>query len=288
MASIVVIVHQYDTFPEFGMWSWRQKSKYMLYDVLLQLKRRGHRIEVMRGPGRELPKGDVAIMHVDATVIPAEYVTYAKAFPFCINLAVTDISKKRMSGALVKQGDDWSGPVIVKSNLNYRGVPEMRKNDIAKTRNEILPFPTARATAGYDIYESLSDVPEEAFNDAGLVVEKFIPERDGSNYAARFWVFCGETERCTRYTSPDKLLKGSTVVQHCPVEVPEELRALRKKLGFDYGKFDFVVNDGRAILLDANKTLGRPSHLGQALESEIIRFADGLEGLIKPYGAMRA
>ena len=31
---------------------------------------------------------------------------------------------------------------------------------------------------------------------------------------------------------------------------------LRQELGFDYGKFDYVVHDGRPVLLDANKTTG--------------------------------
>jgi hypothetical protein len=28
----------------------------------------------------------------------------------------------------------------------------------------------------------------------------------------------------------------------------------RARLGFDYGKFDFVIHEGQAVLLDANRT----------------------------------
>ena len=41
-------------------------------------------------------------------------------------------------------------------------------------------------------------------------------------------------------------------------EVHPQIRELREAMGFDYGKFDYVVRDGEAILLDANKT---PGHL---------------------------
>ena len=31
---------------------------------------------------------------------------------------------------------------------------------------------------------------------------------------------------------------------------------LREQMGFDYGKFDYVIHEGKPILLDANKTVG--------------------------------
>jgi hypothetical protein len=37
-------------------------------------------------------------------------------------------------------------------------------------------------------------------------------------------------------------------------EIPEELLALRNRLKLDFGKLDYVVHDGRAIVLEANKT----------------------------------
>jgi len=37
-------------------------------------------------------------------------------------------------------------------------------------------------------------------------------------------------------------------------ETPPELRAARKSLGFDFGKFDYVIRDGKAVLFDANRT----------------------------------
>src|SRR5208282_4307513 len=56
------------------------------------------------------------------------------------------------------------------------------------------------------------------------------------------------------HTGPRAIVKASETTFSEPVPVPEELREMRARLGFDYGKFDFVVNQGRATLLDANRT----------------------------------
>jgi hypothetical protein len=37
-------------------------------------------------------------------------------------------------------------------------------------------------------------------------------------------------------------------------EVPNKLRLERQRLGFDFGKFDYVLENGVAQLLDANAT----------------------------------
>lgn len=277
MSTIVAITHSYDKLSSFRVWPWGRQGNYMLFDILQELKRRGHRIVVTQGVPDRPPVGDAAILHVNATVTPPEYVAYARSFPCCLNLGAADISKRRISGARLDRGDDWPGPVIVKSNLNYRGVPEVRLNRIAQSRGHEPPFPGAKVTAEYAIYENVRALPEGVFDDAGLIVDRFIPERENELYAARFWVFCGNQERCNRYVSPDRILKGSSVVRHEPAAVPEDLRALRSRLGFDYGKFDFVVHDGKAVLLDANKTPGRARHLGDKLKQEIVKFADGFE-----------
>lgn len=52
------------------------------------------------------------------------------------------------------------------------------------------------------------------------------------------------------------------------------------RLGFDYGKFDFVMHEGRAVLLDANKTPGRARNLSKIVAAGTANLADGFEGLI--------
>jgi hypothetical protein len=97
----------------------------------------------------------------------------------------------------------------------------------------------------------------------------------------RFWVFCGDRERCSRYVSPKRMIKAAETIRRETVPVPPELRVLRQKLGFDYGKFDFVVHEGQAVLLDANNTPGRPKNLTRMFAAGASHLADGFEGLIR-------
>jgi len=65
-----------------------------------------------------------------------------------------------------------------------------------------------------------------------------------------------------------------------PVAVPDELRAERSRLGFDYGKFDFVVHEGRAILLDANRTPSAPPPSPE-VDASNVHLAGGIDSLLK-------
>jgi hypothetical protein len=38
------------------------------------------------------------------------------------------------------------------------------------------------------------------------------------------------------------------------VPVPEDLKSLRRELGVDFGKLDYVIRDGQVVLYDVNKT----------------------------------
>ncbi|TIP52098.1 MAG: hypothetical protein E5X68_38765, partial [Mesorhizobium sp.] len=67
------------------------------------------------------PAADVAVLHLDVTVTPPDYVDYARRFPFCLNLGAADISKRRVSGAAIGWDEPWQGQVIVKSSLNHWG-----------------------------------------------------------------------------------------------------------------------------------------------------------------------
>jgi hypothetical protein len=62
--------------------------------------------------------------------------------------------------------------------------------------------------------------------------------------------------------------------------VPDEIRAERERMGFDYGKFDFVVNDGKAVLFDANRTPHAPPP-GPELAAANAELARGLEAIIR-------
>ncbi|WP_246674598.1 hypothetical protein [Mesorhizobium sp. B4-1-3] len=277
---MVVITHEYDRFLSKRDLLLRRKSPYLLFDILGELKRRGHSIRIQQGLSMSYD-ADIAVLHVDATTASADYIDYARSFPFCLNIGAADISKRRVSGALVTSGETWEGPVIVKSNLNNQGIPEALLNRRAMRAGKPPPFPNMPILQGYDVYESLGEVPERVFQRDDLVLEKFVPERDRDGFAARFWVFCGERERCTRYVSPNSLVKASETIRREPVPVPDEMRERRRELGFDYGKFDFVMHEGRAILLDANKTPGRPKNLVRMFAAGASHLADGFEDLMR-------
>lgn len=256
------------------------KGYYMLFDVLGHLRGRGYEVEVLQGIAHR-PTGDVGVLHVDATYTPQDYAEYAKTFPFCINLGPTDISKRAISGALLAPGETWAGAVMVKSNLNNRGWPEAKSNARAVSAGRPRPYAVPDMPERYQIYESIAQVPDVAFERPDLVIEKFMPEVEPDGYAARFWSFCGDAERCTRYVSPHPLVKAEDTIRSEKVPVPDEMRALRERLGFDYGKFDFVVHAGKPVLLDANKTPGGSRNLSAALKAGAIHLADGFENLIR-------
>ncbi|TGD65199.1 hypothetical protein EYC08_08965 [Tabrizicola sp. WMC-M-20] len=52
------------------------------------------------------------------------------------------------------------------------------------------------------------------------------------------------------------LVRVKSIVSHEYLDQPppEPILRLREEMGFDFGKFDYVVHDGQEILLDANKT----------------------------------
>lgn len=112
------------------------------------------------------------------------------------------------------------------------------------------------------------------WEDRRLIVEKFLPEREEGVYCLRGWMFLGSQSYGWRLFATDPMVKTSTMVKHEYLDdVPDNLLAYRKANGFDFGKFDYVVHDGKAILLDANKT---PSFAGRSDSPNMRRLATGI------------
>jgi hypothetical protein len=110
-------------------------------------------------------------------------------------------------------------------------------------------------------------------------VEKFLPEREGAYYCLRQWIFFGDHEISRRLFANSPIVKArNTVHREEGLPVPEALRALRTRLQFDYGKFDYAFVDGRTVLYDVNRTpaVGR-TFSGSAGKSSVINeLAQGL------------
>jgi hypothetical protein len=117
---------------------------------------------------------------------------------------------------------------------------------------------------------SCRDVPAGVWANENLVVERFLAERQGDLYCCRHWLFFGDAEVSRRTMSPDPMVKlaaGNPTPLAEPV--PGQLREIRARLGFDYGKFDYGIVNGEVVLYDTNRTPGAnadPRMHGQTIE----------------------
>lgn len=280
MARIVVVTHEHDRFVK----PWYvdiggSRSSYLLYDLLLVMEERGHDVEVVRGVD-ETVGGDLAVAHVDCTRTPERYLDFVRAFPRSVNAYVGDVSKRRVSEAVLEPGDDWDGPVIVKSDLNYGGRPEARHNRAARRRLQPPPHPDAEVLEEYERLDSVDEVPDRVWGDPSRVVERFVPERGPEGYAMRTYVFMGEVERCRRHLSRGPVVKAENIVRSDEAAAPDGIRETRERLSFDFGKFDFVVHGGETVLLDANKTPGTTTRLRELVRTGESDLPDGLERML--------
>ena len=245
--------------------------RYLIQLLLERLQAQGVRIAVV-GSGTAFVPADLAILHVDLSVVPESLRELVIKYPKVINGRVLDIRKRRFSELLIGSADESVGPVLVKTNLNYGGKPELlhlvdirlpsgADRDEARARalwrESRRPWRTRRVLDAYQVYESPAQVPGDVWRNPRLVVERFVPEvRDGM-YCCRHWLFLGACEvgRMTLSHDPAVRLDGRPAPLDEPV--PEALRSLRRQLGFDYGKFDYSVVDGHAVIYDVNRTPGR-------------------------------
>ena len=221
------------------------------------------------GTAKFIP-ADVALLHVDLTVVPEEYVAFAGRYPVVLNGKVTDIRKSSFSGQKVNPEDGYEGPVIVKSEMNYAGQPERKLLGTSLSRLAFriscrLPSirfkskgsgPDFRSPSDYVIYDSPRLVPREWFSRNDILVEKFIPEMHDGLYCQRVYHFLGDRGVCIFREARHPIVNNATVVSRHPIEVHPEIVKLTKTLQFDYGKFDYVLQEGKPMLLDANKTPG--------------------------------
>lgn len=235
---------------------------YLLSTLANHWRRRGLRVQA---GASYPPDSDICILHHDISRLDESAVPAAPCAAPVINGRVLDISKRRFSSLLLQPGDDWTGPVIIKSNLNHYGAPEnkfLRRDLIERVRRRLADISWRGAqmlpTRSYPVLESIKDVPDWVWASSELLVEKFVPERtrDGG-YAVRGWVFFGDRGYVYRVISDEPIVKpgSATRIEYFTKSgPPAELMRQRAELMFDFGKFDYVVHDGEAVLIDANKT----------------------------------
>ena len=279
MARLVVIAHEYDHFLRRKKHFWSKRtSSYLLHDVLRELEKLGHSWRLHRG-GPPID-GDAAILHVDSTIVDPKYIALGAHYPRTINFGTGDISKRKISSLRLLPGDAWDGAVMVKANRNAKGGMEARHNRRAERKGHPHPNPGVRLTGPYRVLGSIGEVSTADWDDPDLIVERYLPERAGDHYVIRTWVFMGSRERCTYQLATDPIVKADKVIRYEACEVPEELRAMREKLNFDFGKFDFVMHDGKPILLDTNRTPGVSLAIEQLMKGGARNLAEGLDELV--------
>jgi hypothetical protein len=143
----------------------------------------------------------LVIVHVDLSVVPDRYLEFARQYPIVLNGEVKDIRKSTFSKLLLKSGDSYEGKVIVKSNLNYAGQPERMRGILPSSQPsgaatdipgvQGAPAPLFDSPLDYQLYDRLEDVPRSWLDDPNLVVEKFLPEKEGDLYHTRTLLFFG-------------------------------------------------------------------------------------------------
>ncbi|KAB7741341.1 hypothetical protein F2P47_06255 [Parvibaculum sedimenti] len=233
------------------------------------------------------PEADACILHIDRTRLEPTDVPPPPRGLRAINGSILDISKRLFSVLEVYPGSDWSGQVIVKTNLNHFGLPELRGNhpaqralDRLRMRIADISWHIARTLPDrtYPVLPSIRHVPRWVWDNPRYIVEKFMPEKDGDLYCLRGWMFLGPVSYGWRLFSTDPLVKTGTMVRYEFItEVPGELVELRNRTKFDFGKFDYVMHDGKPIVLDLNKT---PAYSGDPASPRLHKLAEGIEGFL--------
>ena len=279
MAKLVIVTHEYDVFAYRRRPGGPIHSPYLLFDLLPHLESLGHSGQETQGP---IPvAGDVALLHVDATIVEKDYLALASNYGRAINFGTGDISKRAISSLRLSPGDSWDGRVIVKANLNAGGNMEEKHNNIARRKGRPEPHPGVTKVERYEVLERLDEIAEQVWSDPALVVERFLPEPDPDGFALRTWVFMGRRERCTRTVAPTWIVKAGDAIRYEPVEVPDQLRAERERLNFDFGKFDFVMHEGAPVLLDTNRTPGTARAIEPLMKGGARNLAEGLDELMR-------
>lgn len=278
--KIAILMHEMDERRDFGPFSIDMLAPFWRED--------GHEVFHVYGTSKYVP-ADVVIVHVDLSVVPEAYLEFARRYPIVINGAIRDIRKTTFSDQVVTPADAWNGPVIVKTNDNYGGMPEQIRNKsslihrAARRLHRIFDL-KRDGLVDYPIFANRREVPRRYFSDSRFIVERFCPEVDAHGlYCTRSLLFLGERSvtLCLRGQNPIVTAATAQSVEEVSAD-PEMLRA-RERLRIDYGKLDYVIVNGRPILLDVNKTVGatsRPTTGYDALESRRHR-AQGLYDYVR-------
>ncbi|GJQ28857.1 MAG: hypothetical protein HBSAPP03_07410 [Phycisphaerae bacterium] len=280
--SIAILFHERHRGAE-GM-------NYRIWAIAANWRAAGIKVDPVWGPSRQID-ADLLIPHLDVSYIPDDYWAVIQRHPNVVNRRVRDIRKAAYSVNIVKPGDSYDGPVIVKTNGNCggnfdewlegggrpvslpaRALRRLKQLPVVERRR----LGSARTLARYYLFDSPRQVPRAAFANPHLVVEKFLPERRDGRYICRLWNFLGDRSLGRILSSEEPIVKSWNSTMEERTEVPPEIAAWRDRLGVDYGKIDYVIHNGVPVLIDVNTT---PTVTGPILPRHVERSAVLAEGL---------
>ena len=275
---IAILFHEQD----------RRTESYIVDRLAQYWREDGHEVVYLFGTGTYVP-ADLVLVHVNLSIVPEEYVAFASRYPIVLNGEVRDIRKSVIGANLVTRHDSWMGPVIVKSDLNFGGAPERalmlaapdKRSRVRRAARRVAARLTGRMEIDdwttYRVFGRAADVPSSIFKRHDVVVERFLPECENGLFHLRVFQALGDRWTCTRLASPEPVFKASMSVRAEAIEPSSEVDTWRRRFRLDYGKLDYLVHDGRPVLIDVNKTTGAsPSMADAPLEAMRRQLADGL------------
>ncbi|WP_424963401.1 hypothetical protein [Ekhidna sp.] len=251
------------------------RFSYLINELIKHWNSKGYKIYILKGANQR-PQLDLLINHVDVTKLPPQYCELIQHYPNVINGKTLDISKRNISTQLVSQHSDYQGPVIVKPNRNARGLTDIAMsvpNGAVVLKGELS---RAKKNIVYRVFESLQSVPAAYFSNEELVIEKYLPEREGDMFYLRVCILLGDKHISARVGSKSGVIKGVNVISREIVETPQALLDEMKRRGFDYGKVDYGIHQGEIIIYDTNRT---PGHSSNNIQNATL-LADGIESFI--------
>jgi hypothetical protein len=270
----------------------RQFEPYAIDRLAPFWRQDGHEVFDIYGT-KAVRQADVLIVHVDLSVVPKEYVEFTRAYPIVVNGSVTDIRKCTFSTQIVHLDDAWNGPVVVKTNANFGGLPEKvraRPGLMGRLSRALSRYYDRGTLSGrtdrYPIFANWREVPRQYFDSSEFIVERFRPEQDAQGlYCVRTHLFLGDKWASLMLKGAYPIVTSSTAKQVLPVEPHPEIELVRERLGIDYGKLDYAVVNDELILFDVNKTVGCSRGEAQVPELELARRerAEGLYSLVQKH-----
>jgi len=203
-------------------------------------------------PPRE---GGAAFVHVDLTTVPAPFTWVSSFYPRCLNGRSNSVARDLYSTARLLPGDHFSGPAIVKTLLNHRGLPELMHAATERRLGRLDNALRDRVCPKYQIYASVKDIPDVVWSDSGLIVERFVPGTLDLPIIKYRHEFMLDIELNTRAEFNDLLCDPGSLIRLDFVEgAPQEVYDVRRRLKLDFGSIDFFMVVDRATVIDVNKT----------------------------------